>query len=185
MCVNVCQDGEPVPCIVLRTGKAERVPDWLQERNDVMGDLRRAYDGADNYDSNVGHTFPFSPPLGSSFHSSSFIRLDRFFYSFSLFLLVALSPLISSAPPSPSSFSPPVLFLHLRRVATKQAYSTMNRTQAAFHALPSDLINKLCRSKVTRLSVSHTAYFVHNCTDCRYVQVVPTNICFDHLAQSP
>ncbi|KAI8604276.1 mitochondrial branched-chain alpha-ketoacid dehydrogenase kinase-domain-containing protein [Dissophora ornata] len=29
----------------------------------------------------------------------------------------------------------------------------MNRTQAALHALPSDLINKLCRSKVTRLSL--------------------------------
>lgn len=33
----------------------------------------------------------------------------------------------------------------------------MNRTQAALHALPSDLINKLCRSKVTRLSVKRTA----------------------------
>ncbi|KAF9352840.1 hypothetical protein BGX26_009356 [Mortierella sp. AD094] len=29
----------------------------------------------------------------------------------------------------------------------------MNRTQAALHALPSDLINKLCKSKVTRLSL--------------------------------
>ncbi|KAF9346765.1 hypothetical protein BGX34_003635, partial [Mortierella sp. NVP85] len=29
----------------------------------------------------------------------------------------------------------------------------MNRTQAALNALPSDLINKLCRSKVTRLSL--------------------------------
>jgi len=30
----------------------------------------------------------------------------------------------------------------------------MNQTQAALQALPSDLITKLCRSKVTRLSVS-------------------------------
>ncbi|KAG0319592.1 hypothetical protein BGZ99_005003 [Dissophora globulifera] len=29
----------------------------------------------------------------------------------------------------------------------------MNKTQTALHALPSDLINKLCRSKVTRLSL--------------------------------
>ncbi|KAG0047258.1 hypothetical protein BGZ83_007663 [Gryganskiella cystojenkinii] len=29
----------------------------------------------------------------------------------------------------------------------------MNRTQSVLHALPSDLINKLCRSKVTRLSL--------------------------------